>query len=220
MHITWLTTVVTICCSLSLGSGRSSAAPSSLVTSTPSNELGSVLLLLMPDPGARFVGWDHRANSQIYWIDRGYVGSPRKDGRIETQRRGLLRVNVLGKSATRLVRRKEELLWTIRYSTLSSPKHGVDFIEIFPGLPDSICFGDLDDGCEFDLLKSAKSVGIAVREICKSSQTGGTTIGYVLSHPGRTRTVAAQETSYGSGGITTQIRIFLSEVTENICGTT
>ena len=53
-------------------------------------ELGDLVLLLMPDSGARSVGWDFRAESPIFWRTAGYE-TIQKNGASLYTRNGIVR---------------------------------------------------------------------------------------------------------------------------------
>ena len=173
-----------------------------------SYELGEAILLFMPDKQTKFVGWDYRVNAQIFWITDGYKDSSRE---------GLLRVHVQGKKSYVLKKEKYELAWTVRYATHSNPKFGVESIDLFPGVPNEICFGTLYDGCSFDPIHSIKAAGISAREICERSKSQQKIIGYQLSHPNRQGTLARWEEGWGSGGKESSFKLVFSVSSANLC---
>ena len=151
---------------------------------------------------------DYRVNAQIFWITDGYKDSSRE---------GLLRVHVQGKKSYVLKKEKYELAWTVRYATHSNPKFGVESIDLFPGVPNEICFGTLYDGCSFDPIHSIKAAGISAREICERSKSQQKIIGYQLSHPNRQGTLARWEEGWGSGGKESSFKLVFSVSSANLC---
>ena len=92
---------------LSWGAG---VYPSS-VEKLPTVELGQAVLLFIPGKGSGdFVNWDLLSEGPIEWLDEGYV---RNDKDLQSKRaylrRGLMRINILGKKST--VLKKESLNW-------------------------------------------------------------------------------------------------------------
>ena len=88
-------------------------------------ELGEAILLLMPDKGANSVKWDHRAASNIQWLTEGW-----QSYEIGTTifRDGLMRIHVKGKVSTVLKKQKQELAWTVSYSSDENPAFGVSVL--------------------------------------------------------------------------------------------
>ena len=184
------------------------------IDATPSLELGQLIYMLMPEPN-QSIGWDWAVDSSIIWIDEGYINS--NDNSI---RRGIVRVNVVGKKSTVLRRKKEELGWTVTLFSSTLPKFGPDKILIEPGLKDDFaCFGSLFDGCEFDPLPSLKNAGINIEFICKDtdSEANFEKI-YKLNAPKKLPIFIKWTRSEGSGGVTTDVTMYLKEQ-ENICKT-
>jgi hypothetical protein len=135
-------------------------------------ELGELVLLLMPDSGARSVGWDFRAESPILWKTAGYQAGQRKGASLYT-RNGIVRVNIQGKKSTVLRQRIAELGWGVTYSsTLNNPNFGPEEITIEPGLPREHCFGSIYTGCDFEEpLSSLAHAGIVATKICSKRGT-------------------------------------------------
>ncbi len=182
-----------------------------------SYELGQAILFFMPDRQQTRIGWDHRANSAIRWLDSPYISEKRPNGGEVFIRRGLLRVNVQGKLSTVLRQRKQELWWTVRLQTLQGPHLGVQEIGLEPGTPSEPCFGHLYTGCAFKALPSLSAAGITWKEVCKSNQFGDQQLGYLLSHPLRAKTQVAISTSGGSGGRATWITLRLEGDPKELC---
>lgn len=180
---------------------------------TKSFELGELVLLLMPDSGATFVGWDHRANSPIVWKTSGYETRTRSDGTSISTREGIVRVHVQGKKSTILRKRINELGWTVMYFSELPPKFGPEEIEIEPGLSyEGGCFGTNYDGCDFEEpLNSLSSAGITATKICSAREVGEAASAFLLTHAARRPTVLVWVTSGGSGGSSAWLTLKLNE---------
>ena len=173
----------------------------------PSLELGSVVLLLMPDRNQKRIGWDHRSESKIIWIDNGYARVNRPDGKSASVRRGLVRTNILGKPVTVLRQRREELWWTVTYETSGNERHGPEFIEVSPGTPNETCFGSLYEGCSFEIEPSIRSAGIKLTSVCDIGGGSYKMKGYTVSHPTKAEIQMRVTDSWGSGGASTNIEL-------------
>jgi len=176
-------------------------------------ELGELILLLMPDSSATFVGWDHRADSRIVWQTTGYETVPKADGTSKYVRNGIVRVNIQGKKSTVLRQRTTELGWTVSYSSVDPPKFGPEQITIEPGLPqEGGCFGTNYEGCDFDEpLNSLSSAGVGATKICGKREMGGASSAFLLTHAARRSTVLVWVTSGGSGGSSAWLTLKLNE---------
>ena len=183
----------------------------------PSHELGTAIVLLMPDRGTKQYFWDHRANSDVVWFDDGYRTENWKNGEVAYARRGLLRVNVHGRVSTVLKQRKLELPWTIRYESKGNPKFGVETISLAPGLPEEPCFGSLYENCAFDVLPSLRYAGIVARQFCKSDGTQYSHVGFKITHPSRAPALMIHKTGWGSGGRDSSIELRLGTESSSLC---
>jgi hypothetical protein len=175
------------------------------LTEVPSTELGNLILLLMPEEGAKVL-WDWRSESVIRWIDSGYL----EEG-TSALRRGVVRVNVRGEASTLLGQRKEELAWTVIYSTDGPPKFGPRMISLQPGSVDSeACFGTLFDGCDFDPIPSLRAAGITVRGLCRDSKYDANFKRvYRLMAPGKRMMLFRWRENAGSGGSSSSYELLL-----------
>lgn len=198
------------------------AAPqNTLSTNTrkiPSNELGQVILLLMPSINQKFIPWDHRSESYINWIDNGYISESRPAGDTAI-RRGLVSVNILGKKSTVLRKKRQEILWTIQFESQGNPKFGAENLIIQPGTPKEPCFGSLYEGCDFEATPSLTAAGIKWKEICEYNNASEQTYikGYELHHPDRAITHAQLRTDGGSGGSSTSFILRMPGSIKNPC---
>ena len=176
-------------------------------------ELGELILLLMPDSGATFAGWDHRADSRIVWQTSGYETVQKADGTSKYIRNGIVRVHIQGKQSTVLRQRITELGWTVSYSSDGPPKFGPKEITIEPGLPqEGGCFGTNYEGCDFDEpLTSLSSAGIGATKICGKRKMGVASSAFLLTHAARRSTVLVWVTSGGSGGSSAWLTLKLNE---------
>lgn len=180
--------------------------PDSLTDKKP-YELGEAILLFMPTEQGGF-SWGYRADTNdVYWLTDGYKEAVEPNGKQSYYRNGLLRIHVQGSKVYRLKRVKHELGWTVRYTTKSNPRFGVEIIELYSGIPEDYCFGSLDTDCTFDPIQSLKASKINVKEICHRSEPGTNVIGYQLSHPERKLVTARLMTSTGSGGASTSFEL-------------
>lgn len=175
-------------------------------------ELGELVLLLMPDSGARSVGWDFRADSPILWKTAGYQEGQRKGASLYT-RNGIVRVHIQGKKSTVLRQRVVELGWGVIYSSTINPNFGPQDITIEPGLPRERCFGTTYTGCDFEEpLSSLSRAGIVATKICSSRRTPGDFLSvFSLTHPRRRPTVMVWQSSGGSGGSSAWLTLKLNE---------
>jgi hypothetical protein len=184
---------------------------------TKSLELGQLVLLLMPDSGSQYIGWDYRVNSPILWQTSGFNEFPMGGA----ERVGLVRVNIQGSTATVLRQRVEELGWSVIYSTNKPAKFGPREIDIRPGTPtgDGQCFGTNFDGCDFkEPTASLLSAGIQVKKLC-AKQWGAEGISvFLLAHSDRKPTILVWQTSGGSGGSSSWLTLKLNdEPGSNLC---
>lgn len=189
------------------------------VKNLPSIELGQVILLLVSAKKSKdFVGWNHLSEGPVIWLDDGYThpeSGPEKDTWV---RRGLMRINVLGKTATVLKKRNLELAWQVTYRNWGNPSLGVSSITLEPGTPSEVCFFSNTGGCAFDPIPSLKSSGFKVKEICKT-MSGNLVTDYELTHPKRKRTYISVTYNYGSGGENTSITLWTHNEKEAACVT-
>lgn len=174
-----------------------------------SYELGRVILTLMPDRGQRTLSWDHRADSAVGWVDPGYKTVRNRLGEFAV-RRGLIRTNVLGKRATVLRQRREELWWTVTYLTKGPPKFGPEKILLDPGGLSDVCFGTLYEGCEYDPLPSLRAAGIRAKQVCHAKIHEAHLTGFTLMHPGRGEIQLLVMDDGGSGGSSTSLEMRFS----------
>jgi hypothetical protein len=180
-------------------------------------ELGQAVLLLMPDRQQEVIDWDFRSESDIVWIDNGYVMERLANDNEIAIRRGLVRINVKGKTSTVLRQRKQELSWTVQFETTEPPKFGVAEVWLYPGTPKETCFGSLYEGCSFEVIPSLKIAGISWKEICKYNRGQEQLRGYILRHPQRADTQALVMNSGGSGGDSTSVMLRLKGSAKNLC---
>lgn len=133
--------------------------------------------------GASLLDWDFNVDGPIIWKTHGYEGG--EDANSRSYRQGMLRVDVLGSSATVLRQKMHELSWMVEYETEMPAKCGVESITLQPGVPGGInCFGHTFSGCWFDPRPSMEKAGIAFSELCKRGyDENGTTV-FGLDHPG------------------------------------
>jgi hypothetical protein len=146
----------------------------------------------MPDDTTpETITWDFRATSpQIAWVTSGYKNEKDTDGRVVVRRYGLMRVNVRGKKATVLKKRRRELAWSVVYSSSSNPSLGVESIEISPGVPHDVCSADNANGCAFDPTASFAEAGIAAKKVCHVKLDWIEITGFALSHANKRTTLA------------------------------
>jgi hypothetical protein len=187
-----------------------------ILRGSKSMELGELILLLMPDAGAKYVGWDLAANSPIRWTgSSAYTDNPGPSG--GASRSGWVRVNVQGSRATMLRDKKYELGWTVAYSSVRAgresflpAKFGVGSASISPGggNSDDICFGTAFDGCDFaEPLESLVKAGIQVVSICSGGVQGGHKSAYLLTQSTHAPTVMVWERGGGSGGVSASVTL-------------
>ena len=190
-------------------------------------ELGEAILLLMPDKGANSVSWDHRAASNIQWLTEGWQSYPKVNSIF---RDGLMRIHVKGKTSTVLKKQKQELAWTVSYSSDENPAFGVKKISISPGVPGlpgkggEICFGSLYEGCAFAPQPSLNESGIRFKKLCERGVDGsshvigpGGVTGFELSHPNRSVSFMRWHQNSGSGGTTNHIELLISPKDGELC---
>jgi antitoxin component YwqK of YwqJK toxin-antitoxin module len=185
----------------------------SKLNSYRSMELGTAILLFMPDKSMEHVGWDYRLDAPVIWLTDGYAY---ENNTGEAFRKGLMRINVDGVHSTILKKAKEELAWRVRYSTLSNPSLGVDSIElsIDGGFQNNDnCFGVNYDNCVFNPEKSMQLAGIKFKKLCEHDAYTG----YELNHPDKRKTLARTVYNFGSGGESTWFEIFFSKKTNDLC---
>jgi hypothetical protein len=180
-------------------------------------ELGEAIFLLMPDKNMERIGWDFRSNAPVLWTTDGYNTEIDYSDREISFRDGLIRVNVKGTKSYILRKKKEELAWTIRFSTPNGAKFGVDSIKLYPGDSDGQCFGHLYENCNFSVEKSLKNVGIKFKKICEQKRPDNKWIEYKLSHSGKKSIFAELEYNQGSGGSSTSFEMFLHKKEKSSC---
>ena len=178
-------------------------------------ELGEAILLLMPDKGAKWIGWDHRAESNILWLTEGWESRRPKENSIF--RDGLMRIHVKGKVSTVLKKQKHEFAWTVSYSSKGNPGFGVEEILIEPGTGKEFCFGSLYDGCSFDPQPSLTASGIRFKKLCENNGTQFTVIVFELTHPNRSATMLRWVEDRGSGGVHNSVTLSLSPQAGELC---
>jgi len=171
--------------------------PSS-VKKLPSIELGRSVLLLLPKKTYwDYLPWDWLSEGPVEWLDEGYVSNTGYSvAPCKYHRRGLMRINVLGKKSTILKKRKQELAWQVTYCNAGNPGFGVNAILLQPGTPDEKCFFSNTNGCNLDPIPSLKASGFSVKRVCG----GGAVNGYKLTHPERKTTYVNINYDFGSGG--------------------
>ena len=165
--------------------------------STPRQELGAAIRMLMPPTGTQPLEWDFLSDAPIDWLTDGYASR----GTDYHYRKGLLRVDVLGRITTVLRKRKMELAWVVEFSTGSPPKMGVETIKFEPG--DGVieaCFGSVYDNCWFDPRPSMERAGIGFKQLCSEGNLGNGSKLYALSAPGKAPMRLKWTMSEGSGG--------------------
>lgn len=180
-------------------------------------ELGAAVSLLMPDKGAQSIDWSHRADSAVLWVTDGFATDNWANENTVTAREGLLRLNVLGSYAHVLKQRKFELAWTVRYSTISNPKFGVETITLSPGVPNEPCFGTLYDGCSFEVLPSLKKAGLTVKQICEKKEAQEYIVAYLVTHPQKKPTNVILTDSGSNIGSSSSIEMNLAASNAALC---
>jgi hypothetical protein len=183
-----------------------------IISSLNSIELGQAVLMLMPAVNQNFYDWDFLSNGNIVWQNTSYDYYSSGEG---AKRIGMLRINVMGTKSTILHATKQELTWTISYSTREAPKFGVSTVEIMPGIPDGndACFGTGFENCSFNPLPSLAMAGITTDILCKE----GEITGLLLKANGKKPTLARWLTSTGSGGESSWIELLIKGDESRLC---
>ena len=183
-------------------------------------ELGSVVLMLMPQEGVESLSWDQQADGPIDWVSPGVITEQGPKGESYSFKEGLMRVNVLGKYAHVLKEQKFILAWTIRYASKHNPNQGVEWIDVFAGTSDEPCQGNNDDGCGFDPVPSLTKSGVQVKKVCESGLGADHKLGYALSAEGRQPASLLQRdrgNTTGPGGPSTSLVLSLVAASAQLC---
>lgn len=175
-------------------------------------ELGELITTLIPLPSEKLT-WEFRANSDIEWITSGFAEQRRSDGQVTATRTGVVAVNVMGRQATVLRKKLEELPWTVSMRTTAPAKFGPTEIHISPGSPTESCFGTLYSGCDFEVEASLRKSGIEFREVCGYREAGDSVKAYQLKTAVGGTAYLVESSSGGSGGSSTELTIALAEET-------
>ncbi|MGP8439959.1 hypothetical protein ACT2FY_32330 [Paraburkholderia fungorum] len=212
---------VGLVCALTVSAATPAGVFPQSLQGTQSNELGAVVLALMPPPGQQRIGWDWQADSPIQW-QNGYTQNP---GATRSYRNGVLRINVMGNVSTVLRQHTDELGWTVTLYTDAPAKFGPDSIAVQPGLPDGgQCFGTLYGGCTFNPLPSLKQAGITAKPLCAfdwqgrpTKSNGNFTRTYAVSAAGKAPALLQWMESEGSGGASTTLTLLLNSTPAKAC---
>jgi hypothetical protein len=193
--------------------GHASNYPKTLKSIEPI-ELGQIILMLSKFDGDR-VRWDYKVNDKhIIWITDGveYSGS-------ETLRKGVSRINVLGRYATVLHQKKEALGWQVTLKTNNNPNFGPTYILVAPGLEsEDGCFGVIYENCAFKLEPSFNSLNIKYKIVC-SNMLDSTNFDKVYSiklKNGKNVLITYSQSS-GSGGTSNAIKIWFTTNQNSVC---
>src|ERR1019366_6274596 len=131
-------------------------------------ELADFVADIVPGAGFASFNWAYLSDGGILWITEGL-----NYGQSETIREGLARIRVNGRPSTRLRRRREELAWTLSLVSEGNPKFGPEYLRLEIGLPPAgVCFGTLDDGCDFTASDALASRRIAHQMLCEGQFNG------------------------------------------------
>lgn len=185
-------------------------------------ELGALVLKLMPGVNEKEVYWDFRSNEpSILWLDSFYDERKLDDGSFYSSRKGIARVNVLGVKSTIVDRRKYELPWSVMMEG-SVGKFGVNSIALYPATPsrnnENTCFGQNFDNCEFSPFKSLTKSKIKYKKICEKNY-GALNFeeAYLLTSTGKKAVYGIWGSSGGSGGTSNIFKIDYRDNQKEIC---
>jgi hypothetical protein len=168
----------------------------------PRVELADLVALVLPSKGFENLGWDYLASeSAIAWQTQGV-----ETANDTSYRRGIVRVNVGGKTATVLHQVREELAWTLTLATNGNEKFGPKSISIQIGaFPDDLCFGTLFDGCTFDAQQAIASVKSKL--VCRFPVVGDEYQVYSISTANKDASLLVYHVGRGSGGVESDLEI-------------
>lgn len=180
----------------------------------PNMELGNFIHTIMPDKNLGInssapLEWTYLADSKnIVWLTDGYtIDLERKI----QYRKGITKINVLGKSPAHLFQGLTNYPWSIVYVQDASfgempSKFGFKQIRLIPESPTAelsgnACFGGMDTNCDFSPLPSLNKRGIAYKAMCENilSASNFSKI-YLLSVKDKTNLYMEWFKSEGSGG--------------------
>lgn len=153
------------------------------------------------------IGWDYLSESKnkIQWKTIGIEEKNTIDGSLY-YRYGTIDIRVNGKASTKLQTRVSPILWSIVYSSSSSPKFGVETITILPEIYPNTCFGTLYNGCDFEIEQTLKLRQVATSMLCENKMPGFSQKVYKISKANRSLIIWLNM-SYGSGGATSEVVI-------------
>jgi len=180
-------------------------------------ELGEAVRLFMPALDEDHIPWSFR-NKHVIWIDDSYDLSG-----INPSRTGILRINVNGIKSKILKNSMRELVWSVEYIGIQNTNLGVSRIIIKPGLSynnyygDTHCFGAGAENCTFNPLKSLINANIDVDVLCTGGPTSGKIVGLELTAKDKAKTMATWINSYGSGGSTSWLTLYVSSKPRSLC---
>lgn len=205
--------LVVLCYIVNVANGYAeilNATADKILSKYPSVELGQVISQFMPEKSDD-ITWSYRVNAPVFWITDGF-----ETNGTYSFRKGVIRINVQGKDSYVLRDNSYELPWTIKYSTFSSPKFGLEAITFFPGIePDDQCFGTLYSGCSFTTENSMKVAGITYKKLCEKQKGNYIKIGYELSKTNKLKTYASLDNSSGTGGDTSSFSLIFGDKAKN-----
>jgi len=172
------------------------------ISDLPPVNLPDLVFAAMAPKGANPLRWDHMTGARVRWLTDGY--ETREDGL--SHRHGLARVRFGGRKSTVLRQSPEELAWTVTLSTSDMAKFGPTAIELSPGAGERPCFGDLYDGCDFDVA-TVLAGPFRSRRICRQGGEANYVDIYWLTAPGKEPARLSFSMTCGSGGCSNGIEI-------------
>ncbi len=188
----------------------------------PQQEFGQLVYKLMPNKTEEKLYWDFRSNDKsIIWLDSFYVEKKLEDGTFHSSRKGVARVNVLGKKSTIVDHRTYELPWSVMMEGTVG-KFGPNTISLYPATVsrenENICFGENFDNCEFSPFKSLTKASIKFKKVCEKN-FGALNFeeAYLLTAPNKKAVYGVWQSSSGSGGTSNLFRIDYSENQKQVC---
>ena len=142
-------------------------SPPEAVTAQPI-ELPALVERLLPADGAEQLGGTSAMDGPIVWIT--------PEG--ASERVGLARVTVAGRTSTVEDRGQRELAWSV----VVRP----DLIKIEPGTPQLYCFGSTYTGCSFTAEEAFAGSSLSLRQLCTDDFGGFSRVTvYEATAPGR-----------------------------------
>lgn len=171
-------------------------------------ELGTLILLLMPNQNEQQVEWDVESeNPSLGWVTAG-VKKIQKSSLLE--REALARIRINGTLSHILRERKKEAAWIVNMKSEMPLRFGPDEISIYRY--------ECSSWCEFiSPIDSLRLAGITATEVCKVHNLGEDKVVWRLSHPAKRMTILTSETYGGNAVQEARLHLIFRPDSDNLC---